>query len=285
MDLIIAMSVMATFALVVFAVTSQVISRLTENQPRLASLLLALFVLLSLGLLFGTKDQLEWARWIPVSAAIIYSNVTVLSLAAAAAAAWRLPDRPRWRQYLSAAALLLLAAAALVQPVLQPQFRPTRGGDVWSPGNVCLQTQPATCSSAAGATLLAAHGMDVTESQMVVWSLNDSRGTPSLGLWRGLNIATEGSSLEPRVVTADTEQLLTSGPWPALLVVGLPPGGADPVYQEKYGWAPGFRHSVVLFGVSPDGAVDIGDPSIGRETWSREDLRVLWRGEAIELAP
>lgn len=31
--------------------------------------------------------------------------------------------------------------------------------------------------------------------------------------------------------------------------------------------------------------MDVGDPSIGRETWAEEDIRVLWTGEAITLVP
>ncbi len=282
-DLFIAMGIMSALAIVVLVATAILIRRSSETQPRLASLLLTLFVVLSLGLLFGTKDRLFWAGLIPVSAAIIYSNVTVLSLAAGAGAAFRLPNRPRWRQYLSAIAMMFLALGTLVQPVLQPLVRPTRGANFWTEGNVCIQSQPATCSAAAGATLLAAHGIEVTEAEMVTWCLNDSRGTPSLGLWRALCIATSGSALRPRVVNASVDELLTQGPWPSTLVVGLPPEGADSIYSEKYGWSPGFRHSVVLFGIRPDGTVDIGDPSVGRETWSPEDLRVLWRGEAITL--
>ena len=282
-DLIIAMGVMTALAIVVVIATAILIRRSSETQPRLAPLLLTLFVVLSLGLLFGTKDRLFWAGLIPVSAAIIYSNITVLSLAAAAGAAFRLPNRPRWRQYLSAIAMMFLALGTLVQPVLQPVMRPTSGADFWADGKVCIQSQPATCSAAAGATLLAANGIDVTEAEMVKWCLNDSRGTPSLGLWRALCIATTGSGLRPQVVNADVEELLTQGPWPSTLVVGLPPEGADSIYSEDYGWSPGFRHSVVLFGIRPDGTVDIGDPSVGRETWSQEDLRVLWRGEALTL--
>lgn len=282
-DLSIAMGVMACLAIGVLWATAWIIRLSSESQPRLASLLLALFVALSLGLLFGTKDRLYWARLLPVSAAIIYSNLSVLSLAAGAGAAFRLPNRPRWRQYLSAVAMMVLAGGALIQPVLQPLLRPTRGANYWAAGQVCIQSQPATCSSAAGATLLAAHHIEVTEAEMVKWCLNDSRGTPSLGLWRGLCIATRNTSVRPRVVQASIDELLTQGPWPSTLVVGLPPEGADPIYSEKYGWAPGFRHSVVLFGQRPDGMMDIGDPSIGRETWSQDDLRVLWRGEAITL--
>lgn len=284
MDLYVAIVVMATVAVVVFvAVAGYLSRRRIERHPRLPGLLLTLFVCLAVGLLFGTKDFLYWARWIPFSAAIIYSNFTVLALAAAAGSAARLPNRPVWRQILSAIPLLLLSVAALVQPIVQPLLRPVAGGDKWAEGNVCLQTREATCSAAAAATLLAAHRIDVTEAQMVDWCLTDARGTLSLGLWRGLYIATQDTDMEPEVLNVSVDTLIETGPWPAILSVGLPPGEVDPIYTEKYGWSPGFRHSVVLFGRNPAGLLDIGDPSIGREAWSEEDMRVLWREEAVRV--
>jgi len=284
MDLMLAMFLMAVLAVGVATVVAKSLGAdRIHAYPHLASLLLVLCIVLSLGLLYGTKDQLFWAKYIPVSAAIIYANFTVLALAAGSGVSVRLPGRPPWRLYLNSGVLMVLSIGTLMQPVLQTILRPTYGADLWAPGNVCLQSQPATCSAAAGTTLLAAHHINVTEAQMVRWCLNDARGTPSLGLWRGLCIATEPYNLKPRVVTTTIDQLLSEGPWPVVIVVGLPPLGADPIYREKYGWSAGFRHSVVLFGVKADGGVDIGDPSIGRETWSQDDLRVLWRGEAIEL--
>lgn len=285
MDLATAIVVMAALAAVVsWMVARGLRPRAVESHPRLPSLLLTLFVFLALGLLFGTKDRLYWAELIPSSAAIIYANFSVLALAAAAGAAYRLPRRPTWRRVFESGALFVLAIAALLQPVLQPVFRPAIGADHWSPGGVCLQSQPANCSAAAGATLLYAHGIRVSEREMVEYCLTDSWGTPSLGLWRGLCLTTEEVGLAPRVLDTTLEDLVTKGPWPALLFVGLPPSGADPVYEEKYGWVPGFRHSVVMFGIRPDGMIAVGDPAVGREIWTQEDLKVLWRGEAIALA-
>jgi hypothetical protein len=43
------------------------------------------------------------------------------------------------------------------------------------------------------------------------------------------------------------------------------------------------RHTVVLFGVTSDGKVDIGDPSVGRELWDVADLNVLWQGNGFRL--
>ena len=45
----------------------------------------------------------------------------------------------------------------------------------------------------------------------------------------------------------------------------------------------GKRHAVVVFGFLPNGKLDIGDPSVGRESWNTESLAVLWNGEGIQL--
>jgi Peptidase C39 family len=255
------------------------------QSSRLPGIVLSLAVIAGVVLLFGTKDRLVWTRVIQDSAAIVWSNITVLALAVGVGAAVRLPNRPKWRRYWNAGALMLLAALTLAQPLLQPILRPIQGSNQWDKQGVCMQTRSTTCSAAAGATLLRAHGIEISEAKMVEICLTDARGTPSLGLWRGLRMATAGTAVRPRSVSATVDDLLTRGPWPAVLVVGLPSFGANPVYTQRYGWDPGFRHSVVLFGRKADGLLDIGDPAIGRETWSEEDLRVLWRGEAIELIP
>lgn len=59
----------------------------------------------------------------------------------------------------------------------------------------------------------------------------------------------------------------------------------DPRYAQEWGWIPGLRHAVVLFGKKADGNLDIGDPSVGREAWTVDDLRVLWHGQGLRLVP
>ena len=57
----------------------------------------------------------------------------------------------------------------------------------------------------------------------------------------------------------------------------------DPIYTERYSWTPGKLHSVVLYGFAENDRVNIGDPSIGLEQWTVEDLRVLYRGTGLRL--
>lgn len=297
-DLSRAIAAMGTFALFLGGVTWKFVPPVLSGegesdrptvsdrrQSRLAGAIVGVCAMIGLLLMFVSKDHLYWAHLCRDSAAIIWTNLTVPFLAIAAGASIRLPDRPLWRRALGAMCLAGLSVAALLQPILQPIFRPVSGGNQWATGGVCIQSRTTTCSPAAAATLLAAHGVNATEAQLVDTCLTDVRGTPSLGTWRGLKLATHGTKWRPRVAKVSVDELVRVGPFPAVLFVGLPAWGADPIYQNEYGWDPGFRHSVVLFGRKADGMMDVGDPSIGREAWSEQDVRVLWRGEAIYLEP
>ena len=161
---------MGVTALLVAIATSKVIGKLSpERSTTGASKVVSVAVLSAMMLLFLTKDRMGWAHWITSPSAIIYSNGTVLALAVAAGGIYHLPNRPRWRRVGGSVVLGLLAMAALFQPALQPIFRPAVGGNSWASGGVCLQSTPHNCSAAAGATLLKARGIDVTEKQMVDW--------------------------------------------------------------------------------------------------------------------
>ena len=165
-------------------------------------------------------------------------------------------------------------------------------------GDVCRQTSNATCSAAAGVTLLRAYGIDTSEEEMARMSLTRADGTTVHGRYRGLVMKTDGTPwrVEP-IVSASVDELrrLASPRSPIILSVGLPPGAhagtsgdgsgaVDRRYIDTYGWLPGMRHTVVLFGFTADGAkVDIGDPSVGRELWDVADLNVLWQGNGFRL--
>ncbi len=257
--------------------------RTTAVVSRAPSIVLTAAVLAALVILYATHDRLFWARFLPFSAVIIWSEVTAVALAVASGAAFRLPNRPSWRRVISGSLLAVLTLGTLYEPLVQRFLRPVMVTHHWEAECVCMQTNANTCSAAAGATLLKAHGLDLSEAEMVKLCLTNSHGTPSLGLWRGLSIATSSSHLKPKVIHTDIESLLTQGPWPVALVVGVPRFGADSGYAKKYGWDPGYRHSIVLFGRCNDAWLGIGDPSAGYARWSDDDLRVLWRGEGIAL--
>lgn len=53
--------------------------------------------------------------------------------------------------------------------------------------------------------------------------------------------------------------------------------------KHEWGWTPGLGHAVVVFGRTGDDLIEVGDPSVGREHWRVEDLRVLWPGAGLRL--
>ncbi|MCA9134072.1 MAG: hypothetical protein KDA45_12985 [Planctomycetales bacterium] len=233
-------------------------------------------------LLYGS-GQLFWARFVPVSAAIIYTNLAAIFAAIAAGCAGRLPQTPAWRRGLLSGLLTMAALAAIHWPLLSVAVRPPpQGGDQWQ-GDVAQQTSWATCSPAAAATLFRGEGIAVSERELIPLCLTDSSGTPTLGLYRGIKLVAERHRRRVDIVQPSLPQLLADDDWPVLLAVELPFGVEDRRYADAWGWIPGLGHSVVALGRTVDGRIAIGDPSAGLEFWRAEDLQVLWQGNGIRL--
>lgn len=279
-DLIIA----AAGVIVVSVVTAWIFGRIARRNATFSILASAVSLLLAVLFVFYAKDRIWWCGLVPSSAVIIWCNFVPVLLAAGAGAAFALPDRPLWRRLLAAGFLSLLAAFSLLQPVLSPVLRPVQGADNWSPAGVCMQSQPATCSPAAGATLLATYNIDTSEKVMAELCLSDAAGTPSLGLYRGLRLLIDQDQMSVEPVLGTADELIEQNAFPALAFVGLPPDGDyDERYVDQWGWIPGLRHSVVIFGRNGFGEFSIGDPSVGAELWTEDDLRLLYRGEGVRI--
>lgn len=290
-DLVIAMSVMVCLCLVIGAFVALRMKR----ESRISSVVLCASVLAAAGCVYFLNGLLTWARFVPLTAAIVWTNFAPLFLCVASAAALAIPNRPLWRRGGLSMLLGVFATGTLLQPIVQPVIRPVRhsSNTVWFGHDVCQQTGQFTCSPAAAATLLKANGIDAEEHQLIRWCLTDSLGTTSLGLWRGLRKATAQTDWEPQVMDVTLNDLLSRDAgrdiFPCLILVGFPRFGSvaspeeEARYTDEYGWPRGFRHSVVLYGPADDGGVEIGDPSIGRERWAKQDLEILWRGEAVRL--
>jgi hypothetical protein len=225
------------------------------------------------------------ARLVPFSGAVILADLALPACAFLAGIAWkRLPGHPTRRAVLIVP-LLGLCAFRTFRPLVGSP--PANLDDRWKNG-VCLQTSAASCSAAAAATLLRHHGIDATEEEMAALCLTRNGGTPSLGLYRGLMLKTHGTHWRVEPVTGATAALLAANASgePLLLSVGLPRDtrGLDPRYERMWGWAPGVRHTVVAFALTSGGTkVEIGDPAVGRERWSTDDLHVLWSGDGFRL--
>lgn len=280
-DLLIAMLVMAG-ASIAAGWFAYAIAYSDKGQRVMLSLSLA--VLAMIYFLFYASGQLFWARYVSNSAAIVYTNFASIFAALAAGWALRLPKTPAWRRGILCVLLAMGSAAAIFWPLLSIAIRPApAGGDEWSNG-VAMQTSWATCSPAAAATLLRAEGINKSESEMIPLCLTDSSGTPTLGLYRGIKLVANEQKRSVNVLDETLDEMWNRDDWPVLMAVKLPYGVDDRRYVNQWGWIPGMGHSVVALGLTSDGQrMLVGDPSVGLEQWSKDDLRVLWHGDGIRL--
>ena len=227
------------------------------------------------------RDSLLTPRLIPVSAVIVYGHWLLPAVCFLAGLAWGSGTGRAVRKGVLIAPFLLLCVYQSYGWVVSD---PPPTDDRWKDG-VCWQTSSASCSAAAAATLLRAHGIDATESEMAQLCLTRSGGTPMHGLYRGLKLKTAGTAWRVEPFRADVDSLRKEAR-PVILSVRLDNGeGVDPRYEQAWGWTPGVSHTVVLFGFRPDQKVEVGDPSVGREHWRVQDVDVLWHGDAIRLVP
>jgi hypothetical protein len=279
-DLWIAIAVMTVLAVTAAALVA---TRLYSDVGQVTMLGLAMSAFgMVIFLLYGS-GQLFWARVIPVSAAIIYSNLAAIFAAMAAGWAWRLPNTPPWRRATLATLLSISSLVAILWPLLSIAVRPPPpGGNQWSKG-VAKQTSWATCSPAAAATLFRGEGITVSEAEMIPLCLTDYAGTPTLGLYRGVKLIANRHDRRVTLLDGGFTRLVADDDWPVLLSVRLPFGVDDRRFVEQWGWIPGMGHSVVVLGRTNDGNFIVGDPAVGLEVWSKADLDLLWQGVGMRV--
>lgn len=245
--------------------------------------LLAISIVAAIFFQFYASGQLFWARLVSSSAAIIYTNLAAIFAALAAGWVMRIPNTPRWRKIGLAIMLSLMSIAAILWPLLSIAVRPPPpGGDNWQ-ADVAMQTSWATCSPAAAATLLRAEGIRTSEREMIPLCLTDSAGTPTLGLYRGIKLMADQNQRSVEVLNRSISELDAADDWPVLLAVRLPFGVEDRRYADQWGWIPGMGHSVVVLERTGEGGFLIADPAVGPETWTRDDLDLLWHGAGLRI--
>ena len=272
----------AMFTIGIACITAGITFAIFASQQRQTQMLwIALTTFGMFAFLLYAAGRLYWAKLIPNSAVIVWSNWTPILASIAAGVCFRLADTPRWRRLAMALSLGGISVAAVFWPFLGIALRPPpAGGDLWD-GPVAMQTSWATCSPAAAATFLNAVGIQVSEAEMIPRCLTDASGTPTLGLYRGVKMVANQHGRDIKVMSGSLEDLIRGQPWPVLLIVELPRGVQDARYENEWGWIPGLGHSVVALGQDHEGRIIIADPSIGLEAWTVHDMRVLWHGDAI----
>ena len=242
----------------------------------------AVAVLVGLLLLFGFRlaDSVPMARLLPVTCLPVCGDLAIPLAFPLAALLLRFP-LPLWRRILLVSLLVMLALGTVLATLLRPT--PTCANS-WD-DNVCLQTQTATCSAAAAATLLHHYGIAADEEEMARLCLTSGRGTTLHGLFRGLLVKTEGTPYRPRIGTTTVADLQSSGHLPAIVSVALTAktDRQDARYAKDWGWQIGVSHAVVILAFTDDDRVLMADPSVGQEHWNVGGLRDLLVGDCVWL--
>lgn len=250
-------------------------------RPRLVNLLAILVVALMLANSLLLQDSIVLTHLLPVSNLVVVGNWSPLLVAALAGLIWWRVPGGTIRRGIIIGSLVVVCLVAIYAPILSV---PPKMNDRWEHG-VCLQTSRASCSPAAAATLLKEYNIKTTEQEMALLCLTSDKGTSMHGLWRGLRLKTAGTGHEVYMFRNGKIASL-QGMGPVLLSVELKPNAkVDPRYERNWGWLPGVPHTVVFLKFLSANRALIADPATGLETWSVQDLSVLWHGVGVQIIP
>ena len=272
----------------------------SRRHPLLASLTAILTVLVLI--LYGRHgyDDLRWATVLPWAGLPVAANLYLPLAGFLAGLAWATIPGSARRKARSVGPLVVITSYLSLGYLFMPA---PHCSEIWM-DTVCLQSSKVTCSAAAAATLLRAHGIAATEGEMASLCLTRRSGTSQLGLYRGLALKTRGTAWRVEVFQGDLDKLrglFGTGPGaaimpeladgepasgPVILFVGLPRNAPlDHRYVDEWGWIPGVHHAVVCDGFAGDGRVIMGDPSVGPECWLEQGVQDLWQGRGLRLVP
>lgn len=282
MDLVVGMLIMLLLSATMFMIGRH----LAQRHSHAFSLAISASAVIHLGLfLWLLWDNLLLAKLFPGSNLIVVGNVQPVLVGLLAGLASGVATVPAYRRVLLVTAIVGISLWKAYAPLFRAV--PATAGDHWSEG-VCLQSTGSTCSPAAAATLLLAHGIHATEAEMARLCLTSDRGSSAHGLYRGLVLKTHETPWRVQVFGGPSALLQQQGGTPAIITVGLRQGQSDrvdPRYAHAWGWQEGVKHTVVLYGFEADGRAIIGDPAVGREHWTAEAIDVLWYGQGLRLVP
>lgn len=279
LDLLIAVAAMGTLSVLAFHAGIQI----GRRRAHRSTLLFAGSIVASLSFAWLYSGHLEWARVIPASAVLYWSNWTAVLIAFTAGLAKQVPGLDHWHRPVAVAGLVAVAAAYFVAPVMRPWAVPLTlsDADQWDHG-VCMQSHDSSCGAAAAATLLRLNGVPSSELGMARACLTSRQGTTPLGLYRGVASTARQFRRTARVAAKEPSEWIGADQLPSIALVQFSDDAASGSLARLFG-PRGEGHAVVVLGVAEGGRWIIGDPAVGRVTWSDAEFRSRFTGDAIYL--
>ncbi|MFG0289345.1 MAG: peptidase C39 [Rhodopirellula sp. JB044] len=227
--------------------------------------------------------RLVWAEAISSSSVLYWSNVTPIALGFTSGLVGHTRSMRRALRPLVTVCLMGLAIGYVVTPIARPVLFPLtlNAAPNWRNG-VCMQSHGASCAPAAAVTLLKHFGVDASEVSMADACLSSTLGTAPLGLYRGLKTIADEHGLAARVASRDPSTWIDAGQLPNVALVSFESFPGQPMGNRFLG-SRFSGHVITVLGRTDGGRWLIGDPAVGKVSWSDDELRTRITGEAIYL--
>lgn len=277
--------VIGLLAILAIAVGSWVSGHLDRARPYA----MAVCLIGSFGYAWILSGRLGWFATLPAAAVVLWSNLTPILLSFTAGLAYRSQRLPSWRRPVTIGLFAMLSLAFIVTPMLRATLTPLKldSQATWREG-VCLQSHPASCGPAAAATLMQLHGIHSTERALAKLCYTSQQGTEPLRLFSGLMAASHSKSVLPAVASPNPDRWAVQNQLPNIALVQFEafqserPNLSQPIHRLL--GPRGEGHAVVVLGRTDSGNWLIADPAFGQTTWTSEQFRDRFTGDAIYLS-
>lgn len=290
-DLLVATAIIGAMALLAFVAGRQV--RANRQWLFISTIVLAVAYSNCL------RGNLGWANLVPHSAAVLLSNLTPILVALIAGFSCHGMVLSKRLRPVLVPTLSLLTVVCLLTPLVGSAFAPPMVSDTDErSGWVVLQSHRSTCAPASAANLLHLNGIQSSEKQMAHLCLCSDRGTEALGLYRGLKLGAASQGKDVCVASQNPYRWSAQGQLPNVALVQFSSDefsrGVDAPEQTPLAdrwtapkWffgSPGVEdgHAVVVVD-HVDGNWTIADPAIGLTTWTDQEFRARFTGDAVYI--
>ena len=237
------------------------------------------------------SGQLFWARYFPVSEALVWCNLAPVLMGFSAGCFASLEQVSSRSRILATTAFSTLGILFLTLPFIRPMMWPASvEPTASSTGQLFLQTHESSCAAASAATLLKMHGIEETEQSMVRKCLTSNQGTEALGLFRGLKHATRASNKSVRIGSSNPSDWMRKSQLPNISLVNFDENEFATDARCRLtrparflGLSDSQGHAVVVVD-RHEGSWLIGDPAVGMVVWSDEEFNNRFTGDSIFLS-